>query len=75
MLQSPVIMLKRNSVVERDSVRGLDVNTVLPENVRVYKTRYNERNRYQDDLFPIPTNEPQPSEKVYVADIPKYVNI
>lgn len=75
MLQSPVIMLKRNSVVERDSVRGLDVNTVLSENVRVYKTRYNERNRYQDDLFPIPTNEPQPSEKVYIADIPKYVNV
>jgi len=75
MLQSPVIMLKRNSVVERDSVRGLDVNHVLPENVRIYKTKYNERNRYQDDLFPIPLNQPQPSEKVYVADIPKYVNI
>lgn len=75
MLQSPVIMLKRNSVVERDSVRGLDVNHVLPENVRIYKTKYNERNRYQDDLFPIPINQPQPSEKVYVADIPKYVNI
>ena len=75
MLQSPVIMLKRNSVVERDSVRGLDVNHVLSENVRIYKTKYNERNRYQDDLFPIPLNQPQPSEKVYVADIPKYVNI
>jgi hypothetical protein len=75
MLQSPVIMLKRSSVVERDSVRGLDVNQVLPENVRIYKTKYNEQNRYQDDLFPIPINQPQPSEKVYVVDIPKYVNI
>jgi len=75
MLQSPVIMLKRNSVTERDSVRGLDVNHVLSENVRIYKTKYNERNRYQDELFPIPLNEPQPSEKVYIADIPKYVNI
>lgn len=75
MLQSPVIMLKRNSVVERDSVRGLDVNHVLSENVRIYKTKYNERNRYQDDLFPIPINQPQPSEKVYVVDIPRYVNI
>jgi hypothetical protein len=75
MLQSPVIMLKRSSVVERDSVRGLDVNQVLPENLRIYKTKYNERNRYQDDLFPIPLNQPQPSEKVYVVDIPKYVNI
>jgi hypothetical protein len=75
MLQSPVIMLKRNSVTERDSVRGLDVNHVLSENVRIYKTKYNERNKYQDELFPIPLNEPQPSEKVYIADIPKYVNI
>ncbi len=75
MLQSPVIMLKRNSVTERDSVRGLDVNHVLSENVRIYKTKYNERNSYLDQLFPIPINQPQPSEKVFIADIPKYVNI
>jgi glutaredoxin len=75
MLQSPVIMLKRNSVVERDNVRTLDVNRPQAENVRVYRTKYNERNRYSDDLFPIPTNQPQQSEKVYVVDIPKYVTV
>jgi hypothetical protein len=68
-------MLKRNSVTERDSVRGLDVNHVLSENVRIYKTKYNERNKYQDELFPIPTNKPVDSEKLYVVDIPKYVTI
>lgn len=75
MLQSPLIMLKRNSVVERDEQRTLDVNRPYPGNSIVYKGRYNERNRYEDELFPIPKNEPQPSQKVYVVDIPKYVTI
>ena len=75
MLQSPVIMLKRNSMVERDSVKSLDVNRPQSENVRIYKTKYNERSKYQDELFPIPINNPQPSEKVYVVDIPKYVTV
>lgn len=75
MLQSPIIMLKRNSVAERDALRTLDANRPQSENVRIYKTRYNERNRYQDDLFPIPLNDPANSEKVYVIDIPKYVTV
>ena len=75
MLQSPIIMLKRNSVTERDSVKSLDANRPQSENVRIYKTRYNERNRYQDELFPMPTNDPASSEKVYIVDIPKYVTV
>jgi hypothetical protein len=75
MLQSPLIMLKRNSVAERDEQRTLDVNRPYPGNSIVYKGRYNERNRYEDELFPIPKNEPQPSQKVYVVDIPKYVTV
>ena len=75
MIQSPMIMLKRNSVSERDSVKSLDVNRPQSENVRIYQTKYNERNRYEDDLFPIPTNQPNESTKVYVVDIPKYVTI
>jgi hypothetical protein len=75
MLQSPLIMLKRNSVAERDEQRTLDVNRPYPGNSIVYKGRYNERNRYEDELFPIPKNEPQLSQKVYVVDIPKYVTI
>ena len=75
MLQSPLIMLKRNTVTERDSVKTLDVNRPQSENVRVYKSKYNERNRYEDSLFPMPINEPANSEKIYIADIPKYVTI
>ena len=75
MLQSPLIMLKRNSAVERDNVRTLDVNRQPDANRLIYKQPYNSRNRYEDTLFPIPINQPADSEKIYVIDIPKYMVI
>lgn len=75
MLQSPLIMLKRGSVVERDAMRTLDVNRTPDANHLIYKSRYNSRNRYEDELFPIPSNQPQSSEQVYIIDIPKYVTV
>ena len=75
MLQSPIIMLKRNSVAERDSYKTLDVNWPQSGNQIVYKQKYNAKNRYEDDLFPIPNNIRQQSEQIYVVDIPKYVTI
>jgi hypothetical protein len=75
MLQSPLIMLKRNSAVERDSVRTLDVNRQPDANRLIYKQKYNARNRYEDEFFPLPINQPANSEKVYVIDIPKYMTI
>ena len=74
-LQSPMIMLKRGSVAERDSYRTLDVNWPQAGNQIIYRTKYNERNRYEDELFPIPNNVPANSNKIYVVDIPKYVTI
>lgn len=75
MLQSPAIMLKRSSMQERDAQKTLDVNRMQPGNRLIYKTKYNSRNRYEDELFPLPINQPQSSEKIYVIDIPKYVTI
>ena len=75
MLQSPLVMLKRNSMQERDNKKGLDVNRTLTDNRLIFKSKYNSRNRYEDELFPIPTNPKQNSEKIYVVDIPKYVTI
>jgi len=75
MLQSPLIMLKRNSAVERDNLRTLDVNRIPASNFMAYRQKYNSRNRYEDELFPIPINKPVDSEKIYVIDIPKYVTI
>jgi hypothetical protein len=75
MLQSPVIMLKRNSIVERDTTRGLDVNRQQPGNHIIGKSKYNARNRYEDTLFPMPIPNTVPSEQIFVIDIPKYVTI
>ena len=75
MLQSPLIMLKRNSMGEKDEQRTLDVNRPQSANYLIHKSKYNSRNRYEDEVFPIPTNEPQSSEKFYIIDIPKYVTI
>ena len=75
MLQSPVIMLKRNSIVERDTTRGLDVNRQQPGNHIIGKSKYNARNRYEDTLFPMPIPNTVPSEQLFVLDIPKYVTI
>ena len=68
-------MLKRNSIQERDNTRTLDVNRPQSGNHIIYQSKYNKRNRYEDELFPIPTNQPDESKKIYVVDIPKYVNI
>jgi hypothetical protein len=75
MLQSPLIMLKRNSAVERDNLRTLDVNRIPSENFISYRQKYNQRNRYEDELFPIPNTQPANSEKIYIIDIPKYVTV
>ena len=75
MLQSPLIMLKRNSMQERDNVRTLDANRPQAGNHLIYRSKYNSRNRYEDELFPIPTNNPVESKKIYVVDVPKYVTI
>ena len=75
MLQSPLLMLKRNSMAERDNRKGLDVNRSLTDNRLIYRSKYNSKNRYEDELFPIPTNPKQHSQQVYVVDIPKYITV
>ena len=76
MLQSPLIMLKRNSVGEKDMQRTLDVNRGYPGNYFVHKPKYNPRNKYEDELVPLPQlNNPAQSEMIYVIDIPKYVTV
>jgi len=74
-LQSPMIMLKRSSVAERDNYRTLDVNWPQAGNQLIYREKYNERNRYEDELFPIPNLVPANSNKIYLVDIPKYITV
>lgn len=78
MLQSPLIMLKRSSAVERDGMKTLDVNRMPQQNFLTTRQRYNPRNRYEDELTPIPSTDPTilgESQKIFVVDIPKYMTI
>lgn len=75
MLQSPLIMIKRGSIEERDSLKHLDQNRQAAGNARVYRNKYNKRNRYEDQLFPMPINQPEQSQEFLLVDIPRYVTI
>ena len=75
MLQSPVIMLKRNSFTERDNHKNLDVNRNPDSNRLIHQNQYNQRNRYEDELFPIPNPEKASSLPIYVIDIPRYITV
>jgi len=74
-LQSPLIMLKRNSAAERDNNKGLDVNRQVPGNQIIFHAEYNNRNRYNKDLFPNPFQQPKKSQKIYLINIPRYVTV
>jgi hypothetical protein len=74
-LQSPLIILKRNTLQEREQLKKLDINNPIAGNQITYKQKYNKRNRYSEDIFPIPTNERMNSEELYAINIPEYVDI
>jgi hypothetical protein len=75
MLQSPLIMIKRGTVQERESLKHLDQNREAAGNKRVYRNRYNKRNRYEDQLWPMPLTEPVNSQEFLVIDIPRYITV
>ena len=76
MLQSPIIVLKRNSLVERDELKKLDVNRQISGNFITYKEKYNKRSRYTDDIYPITSKfEPVTSQEIYTINVPEYVDI
>jgi len=75
MLQSPLIMLKRNSFSENDGQRTLNVNKDIAGNQIIYRRKYNSRNRYEDELFPIPLAQPALSNEIFLIDIPRYITV
>ena len=75
MLQSPLIMIKRNSLQERDQLKKLDVNRNVSGNQIIYKNKFNKRNRYTDSILPLQINEPVKSAELYAVNIPEYVDI
>ena len=75
MLQSPIIVLKRNSLTEKDQLKKLDVNRPMPGNALVYKQKYNKRNRYSESITPTPKFNKAESAELYVVNVPEYVDI
>ena len=74
-LQSPLIILKRNTLQERDQLKKLDINNPIPGNQITYKQKYNKRHRYSDDVFPIPNPDAATSSELFAINIPEYVDI
>jgi hypothetical protein len=66
-------------MTERDQLKKLDTNRPVSidgiGNQMYYRSKYNKRNRYEDELFPIPINNPQESKEIYAINIPEYVDI
>lgn len=75
MLQSPLIILKRNSIQERDQLKKLDVNRFVPGNSIIYKQQYNSRNQYIDQIFPTPAIPKANSAELYSVNIPEYIDV
>ena len=76
-LQSPLIIIKRNSITERTDLKKLDTNRFIAGNQRHYRTQYNERNRYEDIPIPQATSTPynETSKTIYAINIPEYVDV
>jgi hypothetical protein len=75
MLQSPLIVLKRTAVTERDQLSKLDINRRISGQSKIYRQKYNSRNRYSDSLLPSAMRDQNESEELYIVNIPRYVSI
>ncbi len=71
-LMAPLIMLKRNSIVERDNMKKLDVNLNPDGNSLLFQSKYTKNNQY--DRFNVLQGE-QPVQEFYVSTIPEYVDV
>tara|TARA_R110000796_G_scaffold245494_1_gene369744 strand:+ start:1108 stop:1956 length:849 start_codon:yes stop_codon:yes gene_type:complete len=69
---TPLIMIRRNSITERDTLKKLDVNMNPDGNSLVLQSKYTNRNRY--DRFSATSNS-KPNKEYYVTSIPEFVDI
>ena len=77
-LMTPVIVIKRNSITERDMLKKLDVNwnpetdNDYARNTLTFENPYSKRNRY--DRFSV-LQGTRPRRELYVSSIPEYVDV
>jgi hypothetical protein len=77
-LMTPAIVLKRNSITDRDTLKKLDVNwnpesdNDYARNTLTFENPYSKRNRY--DRFSV-IQGTRPRRELYVSSIPEYVDV
>ena len=69
---TPLIMIRRNSIAERDALKKLDVNINPSANNIILQSKYSNRNRY--DRFAATSNS-KPNKEYYISTIPEFVDI
>ena len=71
-LMTPLIFIKRNNIVERDSLKKLDVNINPPGNSITFKNKYTKVNKY--DRFNVLQGK-KPAEEIYISAIPEFIDV
>ena len=71
-IMTPLISIRRSSVVERDSLKTLGVNQNPEENNLLFKNQFSTVNRY--DRFAA-TYGKKRSHEYYIAPLPEYVDV
>lgn len=71
-LMTPLMYIKRNNIVERDTMKKLDVNLNPTANTLTFKNKYTKINKY--DRFNVLQGK-KPSGEYFVSAIPEFVDI
>ena len=71
-LMTPLIFIKRNNIVERDTLKKLDVNINPDGNTMTFKNQYTMKNKY--DRFQILQGK-SPTQEYYISSIPEYIDV
>jgi len=69
---TPLISIKRNSIVERDTLKTLGVNRNPAGNDHVYRNRHSMSNQY--DRFAV-LQGIKPNKEFYVSPVPEFVDV
>ncbi len=71
-LMTPLIFIKRNNIVERDTMKKLDVNINPEGNTMTFKNQYTMKNKY--DRFHILQGK-SPTQEYYISSVPEYIDV
>jgi hypothetical protein len=71
-LMTPLIFIKRNNIIERDSLKKLDANINPSGNALVFKNKYTKINKY--DRFNVLQGK-KPASEYYISAIPEFIDV